>query len=220
MPEFEKIEENRVVRHPERASYDKEVIYQIIDEAIICHVAFVQEGRPYVIPTLHARQGNNILLHGASTSRLIQHAHRGAELCLAMTLLDGLVLARSVFSHSANYRSVVLFGRGRLIETDEAKMEALELFTNYLIPGRWQAARQPSGPELKATSVVTIPIDHASAKIRRGPPGDKEEDLELPFWAGVVPFSRQAGAPVPDPALSDDLHIPEQVLDFVDGRRA
>lgn len=220
MPEFEKTKENRIVRHPERASYDKEVIYQIIDEAIICHVAFVQHGRPFVIPTLHARQGNNILLHGATTSRLIQHAHSGAELCIAMTLLDGLVLARSVFSHSANYRSVVLFGRGTLIESDEAKLQALKSFTEHLISGRWQAVRKPSGPEMKATSVVSIPIDHASAKIRQGPPGDKEEDLHLPVWAGVVPFEQRAGAPLPDPGLAEGIQIPGHVLDFVNGEGA
>jgi nitroimidazol reductase NimA-like FMN-containing flavoprotein (pyridoxamine 5'-phosphate oxidase superfamily) len=220
LPEFEKEEVNRVVRHPERGSYDKEVIYQIIDEAIICHVAFVQDGRPFVIPTLHARQGNNILLHGATTSRLIRQAHSGADLCIAMTLLDGLVLARSVFSHSANYRSVVLFGRGTPIETDEDKLRALEHFAERLIPGRWQAVRAPSGPELKATTVVSIPIDHASAKIRQGPPGDKEEDLELPVWAGVVPFTQQAGDPVPDPGMAQDIQVPGHVLDFANSDRA
>ena len=209
MSEFEKKSKNKVKRHPDRAIYDKDVIYQIIDEAIICHVGFAQGKQPYVIPTLHARRGDEILLHGATTSRLIKHVAAGNEVCITMTLLDGLVLARSVFNHSANYRSAVLFGRGTLIESREEKLQALKDFTEGLIPGRWEDVRQPNEKELMATSIVSIPIQLGSAKIRQGPPDDDEPDLELPVWAGVVPIKQQIGEPTDDPKLKDGITVPE-----------
>ncbi len=221
MSEFAKTSKNRVIRHPDRASYHKEVLYQIVDEAIICHVGFVQDNQPFVIPTLHARHGDNILLHGSTKSRLIKHIEAGNELCITMTLLDGLVLARSAFNHSINYRSVVLFGKGTLIKKNEEKLHALEIFTNYLMPGRWDDIRPPNKRELKATSIVSIPIELGSAKIRQGLPGDDEQDLELPVWAGVVPIREQIGHPINDPGLIDGINLPDYVLSYVknQGRR-
>jgi hypothetical protein len=217
MTQFEQTSINKVKRHPERAVYEKDVIYQIVDEAIICHVGFVQENQPYVIPTLHARRENDILLHGATTSRLIKHIVAGNEVCITITLLDGLVLARSVFNHSANYRSAVLFGKGSLIEQYEEKLQALKAFTESMIPGRWDDVRQPNEKELKATSIVSIPIDLGTAKIRKGPPGDEEVDLELPVWAGVVPVRQQLGEPIDAPNLMDGITVPEYIRRYIRG---
>jgi nitroimidazol reductase NimA-like FMN-containing flavoprotein (pyridoxamine 5'-phosphate oxidase superfamily) len=215
MTVFEKTEKNRVKRVPERAIYDADLIYQIIDEAIICHVGFVQDGQPFVIPTLHARRDNTILLHGASSSRLMRHAASGAELCISMTLLDGLVLARSAFNHSANYRSVVLFGTGATIDRPQEKLQALEILSEFIMPGRWAVVRQPSEKELKATTIVAIPIELATAKMRQGPPGDEEPDYQLEVWAGVLPVSQQIGQPIADPKLKDGIEVPDNVKRFV-----
>ncbi|MBI5879936.1 MAG: pyridoxamine 5'-phosphate oxidase family protein [Chloroflexi bacterium] len=218
MTNFPKEDRNRVVRVPERGQYDKDVIYPIIDEALICHVAFAVDGQPYVIPTLHARDGDSLLLHGATTSRLIKHAAAGNPLCVAVTHVDAIVLARSVFHHSISYRSAVLFGRGQLVEGDEAKNRALELFTERLIPGRWYDAREPNTQELKATSVVRVPIDLASAKMRSGPPGDDEEDLELPHWAGVIPVRTVYAEPVDAPNLKSGTSVPDYLRAFLKTR--
>src|SRR5690348_17143206 len=172
---------------PERGHYDAATIYPIVDAALICHVGFVLEGQPFVIPTLHARRDDTILLHGAKGSRLLRHIQLGGEVCITVTLVDGIVLARSVFHHSINYRSAVLFGKGSVIEDEQAKFEAMEAFTERLIPGRWQDARPPSPSEVRQTTIVALSIDSASAKIRTGPPGDETEDLDLPVWAGVLP---------------------------------
>jgi nitroimidazol reductase NimA-like FMN-containing flavoprotein (pyridoxamine 5'-phosphate oxidase superfamily) len=217
MSDFTKTTRNQVKRIPKRGHYDKETIYDIIDQALICHVSFVVEGQPFVIPTLHARQGDNLLLHGARTSRMIKHLQAGQAACINITLVDGLVLARSVFHHSINYRSVVLFGKGHLV-ADEDKMEALELFTERIMPGRWDDARQPNPQEFKATSVVAIPMESASAKVRVGPPGDDEEDYELPIWAGVVPLRQQVGTPQADPLLRDGIPLPDYITSYVKGR--
>lgn len=218
MTEFEKTAANRVRRVPERGIYDKETIYQIVDAALICHVGLVQDGRPFVIPTLHARRGDEILLHGATTSRLIRHVQAGNEVCLTFTHVDALVLARSVFHHSMNYRSAVLFGRGELLHGDEATMQALEQFTERLLPGRWDDARSPNAKELKATSVVAISIESASAKVRSGPPGDDEEDYALPVWAGILPL-RQAVAPAePDGRLAAGIALPDYIDQYIQER--
>ena len=208
MSEFERTELNRVRRVPARGVYDRATIYPIVDAALICHVGLVEEGQPIVIPTLHARRGDEILLHGATTSRLMRYAASGAPLCITVTHVDGLVLARSVFHHSANYRSAVLFGKGDLIEDEDEKMAALELFTEKLIPGRWADARIPNATELKATSVVTVTIESASAKIRTGPPKDDEEDYALNVWAGVLPMQQITGAPEVDPASRHEVPVP------------
>lgn len=213
---FAKTARNQVKRHPERGHYDAATIYPIVDAALICHVGFALEGQVYVIPTLHARQGDTILLHGARGSRLLQHAEAGGELCITVTLLDGIVLARSVFSHSINYRSAVLFGCGAPIKGEAERMAALEAFTDRLLPGRWQDARPPSPAELKQTAIVAVPIASASAKIRSGPPKDAAGDLELPVWAGVLPLHQAAGAPVPDPQLVPGTPVPEYLLGYGD----
>ncbi len=208
MTEFAKTAQNRVRRMPDRGAYDKATLYPIVDEALICHVGLLEEEQPIVIPTLHARDGDQILLHGATTSRLLRYAATGAPLCITVTLVDGLVLARSIFHHSVNYRSAVLFGRGTLIEGDAAKLAALERFTEKLIPGRWHDARQPNTVELKATAVVAVTIESASAKIRTGPPKDDEEDYALDVWAGVVPLHQSVGAVQPDPRLRPEIAVP------------
>lgn len=218
MSEYEKVETSSVKRHPERGHYDKETIYGIVDEALICHVAFAQDGQPFVIPTLHARQEDRILLHGAASSRLIGHIATGNEVCLAMTLVDGLVLARSAFSHSVNYRSAILFGRGTLIESSEEKMRALELLTEKVMPGRWVDVRLPAKNELKATSVVAISIDLGSAKIRQGPPVDDEADLQLQIWAGIVPLGQQVRNPIGDQQLRTDIQVPDYIQRYVESK--
>jgi len=216
MSTFEKRKRNRVVRAPSRAEYDRETIYRILDEAFVCHVGFTQDDHPFVIPTLHARRGDELLLHGATTSRLIEHVGAGNEVCVSVALLDGIVLARSVFHHSVNYRSVVLFGSGTLVSSDEEKLRALECFTERMMPGRWAEAREPNVHELKATSVVSLAIDSASAKVRTGPPVDAEEDYQLPVWAGVLPVSRQMGPLEDDPRMGSDIPVPGYLAAYVD----
>jgi len=212
MREFEKTPRNVVHRKPLRAHYDKATIYQIIDEALFCHVGFAREGQPYVIPTIHARLGDNLVFHGATASRLLDQIQSGAEICVAITLLDALVLAPSVCSHSMNYRSVVLFGKGRLITDDQEKMRALELLTDHLLPGRWCDARRPTQKELDATTVVSLSIESASAKIRTGPPMDDEEDYQLPVWAGLLPIRQQFLDAVNDPKLREGIPVPDYVV--------
>jgi nitroimidazol reductase NimA-like FMN-containing flavoprotein (pyridoxamine 5'-phosphate oxidase superfamily) len=176
-----------VRREPGRGRYDRETIDAILDEALFCHLGFVVDGQPYVIPTLHARAGDLVYVHGSSASRMLRHAGAGAPMCLTVTLLDGLVLAKSVFNHSIDYRSVVVLGEARQVEGDE-KVEALRRFTEHVAPGRWDEARQPTPTELKATAILALPLDEASAKVRTGPPEDEPEDVDLPVWSGVVPI--------------------------------
>ena len=193
---------------PKRGHYDRETVHAIIDEALVCHVAFAVDGQPTVIPTLHARREDTLLLHGARTSRLLQHIASGNPVSVAMTLLDGIVLARSVFHHSMNYRSVVIHGTGQLLESDEEKLAALEAFAEHIARGRWADARRPTRKELKATSVIAIPIEVAAAKIRTGPPLDEDEDYALPVWAGVLPLALKAGTAEPDPRLGSGVEVP------------
>jgi uncharacterized protein len=216
MTRFELTEKNRVKRVPERGAYDKETVYDIIDSTLICHVAFVVDQEPFVIPTLIAREGDTVLLHGAASSRLMHHIRSGAALSIAVTHVDSLVLARSVFHHSVNYRSAVLFGHGQLITDAEAKMEALKQFTERLVPGRWEDARRPNEVELKATAVAAVTIDLASAKVRTGPPGDNKEDYELPVWAGLLPLRQGYEKPVPDDALDASVLLPPYLQTMVD----
>lgn len=182
----------RVRREPQRGRYDRETIDAILDEALYCHLAFEVDGQPYAIPTLHARVGDVLYVHGSAASRMLRHAAQGLRLCATATLFDGLVLARSVFNHSVNYRSVVVLGTARLVEGDE-KVEALRAFTEHVAPGRWDEARQPTPQELKATWILALPLDEASAKVREGGPEDEPEDEGLPVWAGVVPVELRAG---------------------------
>ena len=176
----------RVRREPHRGRYDRETIDAILDEALLCHLGFEVDGQPYVIPTLHARVGDTVYVHGSAASRMLRQLAGGVRVCLTVTLVDGLVLARSVFNHSVNYRSVVLLGTATLVGDDE-KREALRALTEQLAPGRWDEARQPTAKELKATWILTLPIDEASAKVRTSGPEDEPEDEDLPVWAGVVP---------------------------------
>jgi len=209
---FSSEDRSRLRRIPARGSHERRVVHEILDAARICHAAFSVEGQPFVIPTLHGRIGDRLILHGAKASRLIRHAGAGHELCVAATLVDGVVLARSLFHSSMNYRSVVLFGRGRLVESDAEKLEALKAVSDHLQPGRWEDARQPSDKELGATGVVEMQIETATAKVRSGPPGDDEEDYTLPIWAGVVPIVECILEPEADPRLTPGIGLPDYLL--------
>lgn len=214
MTDFVKTKRNRINRLPKRGYYDRETVYRILDEALICHVGFAEGGQPYVIPINFARLGDTIVMHGAKASRLLKHVEAGHPICVEATIVDGLVLARSVFHHSLNYRSVVLFATGRLVEDEIEKLAALEAVTEHLIPGRWKEARRPNRKELNATSVVSIAIDEASAKVRVGPPVDEEEDYGLPVWAGVLPLQEIPSAPVRDAVQSEDVPLPEYIARY------
>lgn len=215
MTDFSPSERTKVKRIPKRGHYDRETIYPIVDEALICHVGFVNEaGQPFVIPTIHARDEDSIVLHGANASRLLKTAGSGMPMCVTVTHIDGLVLARSVFHHSMNYRSAVLFGTGVII-TDEAEaVEAMRILTDHIMPSRWEDARQPSPKEINATTMVRMHIEEASAKIRTGGPSDDEPDYDLPIWAGVVPMTTQFGAPITDEAMRMELPVPGYVGDY------
>lgn len=207
-----KIKVNRI---PERGFYDSDTINKIIDEALYCNISFVQDGRPFIIPTIHARMNDHLVFHGAKASRLLKQISGGEEIAVSITILDGLVLARSVFHHSMNYRSVVIFGKGKLIENKNEKLNALEAITNHILPGRWDDARKPNEKELNATSVVSLKIDEASAKIRSGPPKDEEEDYDLPVWAGVLPLSKTFAQPEEDLKLKPGILLPDYIEKFI-----
>ncbi len=214
MTEVPIAELNRIRRVPKRGQYDKDTIYRILDEGLVCHVGIVEDGQPVVIPMNYARRDDTVVLHGAPASRLLKHVQAGRQVCVTVTLLDGLVLARSVYHHSMNYRSVVVFGRGRLIEAEQEKLAALEVLTEHILPGRWRDARRPNRQELDATVVVSIAIESASAKVRTGPPVDDEDDYQLPVWAGVLPIGQQALPPVNDPRLRADIPVPPSVSHY------
>jgi nitroimidazol reductase NimA-like FMN-containing flavoprotein (pyridoxamine 5'-phosphate oxidase superfamily) len=202
-------------RLPKRGAHDRETIDAILDEAMVCHLGFVHDGRPAVIPTLHARVGDEVLIHGSAASRMLRALATGVDVCLTATLIDGLVLARSAFHHSVNYRSVVLYGTARPL-TETAELEsALEAFTEKLVPGRWADVRWPNRKELKGTAALALPIEEGSAKVRTGPPIDDEEDYALGMWAGVVPMRTEVLAPEPDERLPDGIKPPEYVRALV-----
>jgi nitroimidazol reductase NimA-like FMN-containing flavoprotein (pyridoxamine 5'-phosphate oxidase superfamily) len=200
----------RVRRVPQRGQYERETIDAILDETLISHVGFVHDGAPVVIPTLHARLGDRLYLHGSAASRMLRTLEQGVPVCATATLVDGLVLARSAFHHSVNYRSVVVFGTARLVEPEE-RVNALELFTEKLVPGRWPEVRHPTRQELKGTKVLSLPLDEASAKVRTGAPIDEDEDYDLPVWAGVLPLRTVADPPQPDPRLDPEIETPAYV---------
>ncbi len=196
-----------VKRLAKRGVYDKAQIHAILDEGYLCHVGFVVDGQPYVIPTGYARSGDRIYIHGSAASRMLRTLDRGVDMCLTVTLVDGFVLARSAFHHSMNYRSVVVLGKAHLVTDPDEKRNAMHLFTNHIVPGRWEEVRQPTEQELKATSVLALPLDEVSAKVRTGPPIDDEEDYALPVWAGVVPLRTQVEQPVPDARVMEGVSV-------------
>jgi uncharacterized protein len=212
--EHARTERTRIRRLPKRAAYDRETIYGIVDEALVCHVGFVLDGWPFVIPMAVARWGDKLLLHGSTASRLMRHLAGGADVCVSITHLEGVVVARSVFDNSMNYRSVVVFGRARAITQDDEKLEALRVLVENLVPGRWGEARHPNAKELRATTILELPLDEASAKVRSGPPQDDEADLNLPIWAGEIPLRTVALTPVADPLLPRETSVPESVQRF------
>jgi nitroimidazol reductase NimA-like FMN-containing flavoprotein (pyridoxamine 5'-phosphate oxidase superfamily) len=198
----------RVVREPQRAVYDRATAYQILDEGFICHVGFTVEGQPYVIPTGYGRRGDNLYLHGSAASRMLRSLDRGIPVCVTVTLLDGLVLARSIFNHSMNYRSVVVLGTALLVDDPQEKLEALIALSEHILPGRWKESRQPTEKELKATSVLRLPMEEFSAKVREGGVIDDEEDYAFPTWAGVIPLQMVAGEPISDARLLPGQTVP------------
>jgi nitroimidazol reductase NimA-like FMN-containing flavoprotein (pyridoxamine 5'-phosphate oxidase superfamily) len=222
MPHAAPSDRSRIRRAPARADYDRATIDAILDEALVAHLGFAVDGQPYVIPTLHARSGDVVYVHGSAASRMVRALAAGTPACLTVTLLDGLVLARSAFHHSMNYRSVVVLGQARLVEGDAERREALRLFTERLVPGRWDEVRPPSRQELKGTRVLAMTLDEASAKLRRGGPVDDDEDYDLDVWAGVVPLALERGTPVPDERLRPES-APSPAVDgwaVTAGRRA
>src|SRR5438876_1608309 len=204
----------RVVREPDRGAYDRETAYRILDEAFLCHVGFVVDGQPFVIPTSYGRKDASLYIHGSAASRMLRQLKESVPVCVTVTLLDGLVLARSVFNHSMNYRSVVILGKATLVDYPEEKLAALRILSEHIIPGRWDDARQPNERELKATSVLRLPIEEFSAKVRTGPPIDDEEDYSFPTWAGVVPLEMMVGAPINDPRLDATRDAPPYVISY------
>jgi len=204
----------RVVREPHRGVYDREAAYRILDEGFICHVGFVLDGQPFVIPTSYGRHDDTLYIHGSAASRMLRNASAGIPLCVTVTLLDGLVLARSVFNHSMNYRSVVVLGTAMSVEDREEKLTALNAISEHILLGRWNDARQPTDKELKATMVIRLSINEFSAKVRTGPPIDDEEDYNFKVWAGVLPLNFVPGDPISDSRLLEGMEVPEYVTHY------
>lgn len=213
-PSFKKTSLNTVKRLPKRGHYDKETLYSILDSHFICHLGWEERGQPHLIPTAYGRKDDHLFVHGSSKSRMLSTLSDGRPLCMVVTIIDGLVLARSAFHHSMNYRSAVIYGRARELEGDE-KMEALRIVSEQILPGRWDEVRLPTEMEMKATTVLAVEIETASAKIRTGPPADDEADYDLPVWAGLLPLSLIPHPPVQDPAMKYELPVPESVSVFL-----
>ena len=214
MDDFTPTRRTTLKRLPQRAEYERAHIYQILDEAFVCHVGFVVDGQPFVIPTGYGRVGDTLYIHGARASRMLRALGEGPEVCVTVTLLDGLVLARSAFHHSMNYRSVVIFGRAQSTTTPEEKLEALRAFSEHVIPGRWADVRPPTENELNATQVLSLSLAEASAKIRTGPPLDDEDDYSLPIWAGVIPLRLVAAEAIDDPRLNPEIEAPHYIRHY------
>ena len=214
MDELNRTTRTVLKRLPKRGSHDREVINQILDEGFICHVGFVVDGQPVVIPTGYARVDDNLIIHGSQASRMLRNVGKGIEVCVSVTLIDGLVLARSAFHHSMNYRSVVIFGTAALVDDREQKVAALLALSEHIIRGRWKDVRAPNETELQQTTVLSLPIVEASAKIRTGPPLDDEEDYALPVWAGVLPLHLMTREPVADPRLPEEFEVPDYVCNY------
>lgn len=204
----------QVKRIPQRGHYDRILVHQILDEALICHVGFVVDAQPFVIPTAYGRVGDYLYIHGSPASRMLRTLKADVEVCVTVTLLDGLVLARSAFHHSMNYRSVVIFGKAEVVEDVTEKWTALTAFTEHVVPGRWSEVRPPTAQELAGTLVLALPLNEASAKVRTGPPKDDEADYSLPVWAGELPLQLVALAPIPDPQLSAEAQLPAYMQQY------
>jgi uncharacterized protein len=204
----------RIVREPQRAVYDRELIYKILDEGFVCHVGFTADGQTFVIPTMYARVGDALYFHGSAASRMLRGVSTGLHVCITVTLADGLVLARSVFNHSMNYRSAVALGSASIVDEADEKLDALRAFTEKILPGRWNDARQPNEKELRATSILRLPLTEISAKVRTGGVEDDAEDYALPVWAGVVPLRLVADAPLRDDRCDPALPTPAYAANF------
>lgn len=205
----------KVLRLGKRGHYDRETVYDIVDSALICHVAYVMDGQPFVLPTLHARIDDTILLHGHGTNRTLLHVGSGEPVCIAITHTDGIVVARSIFNHSINYRSATLYGKGRLLTDPAEKMDALFRFSEKMLPGRWDEVRQMTDQEFKATAIIAVDIEDASAKIREGMPKDEPEDISWPTWAGVIPIETSFGAPVSEESVPEGMHLRPEILTYL-----
>ncbi|HEV3119485.1 MAG TPA: pyridoxamine 5'-phosphate oxidase family protein [Gemmataceae bacterium] len=216
-PESYQTPRTTVRRLPQRGVYDRAAVHEILDAGMICHVGFVMEGQPFVIPTIYVRIGERVCVHGSRASRMLRALASGMEACITVTLVDGLVLARSAFHHSMNYRSVIVFGTGAAVEEPLEKLEVLRALSEHVLPGRWREVRQPNDSELMQTAVIAVPIREASAKIRTGPPKDDEEDYALPVWAGFLPLRQVASDPIPDPRLPEDIKVPDYVASYPRG---
>ncbi|MGC2728980.1 MAG: pyridoxamine 5'-phosphate oxidase family protein [Candidatus Sulfotelmatobacter sp.] len=203
-----------MVREAHRAVYDREAAYRILDEGFLCHVGFVVDGQPFVIPTSYGRKEANLYVHGSAASRMLRQLKESIPVCITVTLLDGLVLARSIFNQSMNYRSVVVLGKATLVDDPPEKLEALHLLSEHILPGRWADTRQPNASELKQTSVLRLPIEEFSAKVRVGPAIDDEEDYSFHTWAGVIPLEMTAGAPIDDSRLDPGRTVPEYARNY------
>ena len=215
--EIKRTERTRVRRIPKRGAYDRASVYQILDEGFICHVGFTVDEKTFVIPTGYARIGDNLLIHGSVASRMMREMTSGIEVCVTVTLIDGLVLARSAFHHSMNYRSVVVFGTAELVENETEKYEALRAFTEHIVPQRWDDVRPPTAKELKATTVLRLPIQEASAKVRTGNPVDDEADYDLNIWAGVIPVQLKTDGAFDDGKLKENVSVPSYVSNYKRG---
>ena len=214
MSQFTPTDRTQVKRLPKRGNYDRETVYNILDSAFVCHVGFNVDGQPYVIPTNYGRSGDTLYLHGSAASRMLKTLGGGVPLCVTVTHVDGLVLARSAFHHSVNYRSVVILGKAQQVEDPAEKMEALRIFTEHVMKGRWDDVRIPTEQELKATTVLSLPLEEVSAKVRTGGPIDDEADYTLPVWAGVLPLETVAKSPVPDAQRRNDPAIPGYLKNY------
>lgn len=214
IPQFEKTERTRIRRMPKRASYDVAAVEAILAEGLYCHVGFSVDGQPYVIPTIYARIEDHLYIHGSAASRMLRTIGEGMPVCVTVTLLDGLVLARSTFHHSMNYRSVVILGAATAVTDADEKMTALKAIVDHVMIGRWDDVREPSTQELKATSVIRVPLKEVSAKIRTGPPVDDDEDYQLECWAGELPLRLMPQQPVADPQLRAGIVLPAYAMNY------
>lgn len=211
---FPQTDRTKLKRLPKRGHFDRETVYAIVDEGFICHVGFAVDGQPFVIPTGYARVDDKLYIHGSQASRMLRSLAGGLDACVTVTIVDGLVLARSAFHHSINYRSVLVFGRATLVEDPKEKYDALVSLSEHIVRGRWADVREPNEVEMKQTTVLCLPMEEASAKVRTGPPLDDEEDYALPMWAGVVPLKLVAGEPINDPRLPAEIPVPEYAAHY------